>query len=115
MKRPILLKLFVSYLLLILVLSGIILAFVFNAFSTHAVDTAADHLERLGLALEYTSKPLLEQKNTAGLNSFIRKVGADTRVRITVIGGGGGSSSPIPSTPRHPWKTTGAGRKSLRP
>jgi len=89
MKRPILLKLFVSYLLLILVLSGIILAFVFNAFSTHAVDTAADHLERLGLALEYTSKPLLEQKNTAGLNSFIRKVGADTRVRITVIGGGG--------------------------
>lgn len=90
MKKPILLKLFISYLLLILVLSGIILSFVFHAFSTHAVDTSTDHLERLGRALEHTAQPLLEQKDISGLNAFIKKVGADTQVRITVIGGEGG-------------------------
>ncbi|HQG31539.1 MAG TPA: ATP-binding protein [Deltaproteobacteria bacterium] len=85
MKKPIIFKLFISYLLLILVLSGIILAFVFHAFSTHALDTATGYLQRLGSALEYTAKPLLEQRDISSLNSFIRKVGSDTSVRITVI------------------------------
>jgi two-component system, OmpR family, phosphate regulon sensor histidine kinase PhoR len=85
MKRPILLKLFVSYLLLILVLSGIILAFVFRSFGAHAVDTATDHLERLGWVLEYTARPLLEVNDTAGLDTFIKGVGASAQVRLTVI------------------------------
>jgi two-component system, OmpR family, phosphate regulon sensor histidine kinase PhoR len=85
MKKPILLKLFISYLLLILVLSGIILAFVFHAFSTHALDTATDHLERLGQALEYTAQPLLEHKDAGGLNAFVHRVGETAHTRITVI------------------------------
>lgn len=85
MKRPIFLKLFISYLLLILVLSGVILAFVFRSYSSHAVETSTANLRKLGLALEYLAGPMVERGSLDELNALARKVESDIQVRVTVI------------------------------
>lgn len=89
MKRPIFLTLFISYLLLILVLSGVILAFVFRSYGSHAVETSAANLRKIGLALEYLARPMVERGGAEELNALVRKVESDIQVRVTVIDGSG--------------------------
>lgn len=85
MKKPIFLKLYLTYLLLILAISGIILAIVFRAFSSHAVDTSTDHLDKLGKSIGYVTRPLLKQDSLDELNTSIRRIDGDIEVRITIV------------------------------
>jgi two-component system, OmpR family, phosphate regulon sensor histidine kinase PhoR len=85
MKKPIFIKLFASYLLLIIALSAIILSIVFRSFSSHVTDTTAEGLRKLGLSLQYTIKPFLEQGRIHDLESAVRQIEADIHVRVTVI------------------------------
>ena len=61
MKRPIFLKLFFSYLLLILALSGVLVAYVFNTYTQHSIDTSTENLTKLCRSLEYPISPLLNK------------------------------------------------------
>ncbi|MRR36782.1 HAMP domain-containing protein, partial [bacterium] len=85
MKRPIIVKLFLSYLLLILALSGILLAYVFSSYSSHAVETTTISLNKLGYAVEHMVKPLLAQGRYDELNELLKKVEKDILVRTTII------------------------------
>ncbi len=85
MKKPIFLKLYLSYLLLILAVTGIILAIVFRSFGSHAVETSTDSLKKLGMTLKYMTEPLLQQGRIDDLNASIRRIDADILVRITII------------------------------
>ncbi len=101
MRRPVFLKLFVSYLLLILVVAGLILALVFNSLNSHSIETSTRSLQKLGLALRHQVRALIAGGLTGELDSLVRGIGEETHTRITVIDGRGSvlaDSGNIPQT-----------------
>ncbi len=101
MKKPIFLKLYLTYLLLIVAISGIILAIVFRAFSSHAVETSTDNLGKLGRSLRYVTTPLLQQGRIDELNTSIKRIDGDIQVRITIID----SKGTVIADSEHPVQT----------
>ena len=89
MRRPVFLKLFISYLLLILVVAGLILALVFHSLSSHSVETSTRSLQNLGLALRHQVGPLIADNLPGELHSLVSGIGEETHTRITVIDGRG--------------------------
>ena len=85
MRRPVFLKLFISYLLLILVVAGLILALVFHSLSSHSVETSTRSLQNLGLALRHQVGPLIADNLPGELHSLVSGIGEETHTRITVI------------------------------
>ncbi len=89
MRRPVFLKLFISYLLLILVVAGLILVLVFQSLSSHSLETSTRSLQKLGLALRHQVSPLIADGLPGELHSLVRGIGEETHTRITVIDGRG--------------------------
>lgn len=85
MKKPVFFKLYLSYLLLVLVVAGLILTFMLRSFNAHSIETTTRNLHTLGLALRHQIRPLIEQERPDELDSLISAVGRDIRARITII------------------------------
>lgn len=85
MRRTVFLKLFISYLLLILVVAGLILALVFSRLGSHSVETSTRSLQKLGLALRDQATALIADGDFGGLDALVRGVGEEAHTRITLI------------------------------
>jgi two-component system phosphate regulon sensor histidine kinase PhoR len=85
MKRAIFLKVFGGYVLLILLLSVLILAFSFASIRRHYERTEAISLENLGRALTPEVDPFLDAGDRDGLDAFLKKIARRVGARLTVI------------------------------
>lgn len=85
MKRPVFLKLYLSYLLLVLVVAGLILIFMLRSFNAHSIEASTRNLHRVGLALGHQIRPLMENERPEELDTLITAVGKDIQARITII------------------------------
>jgi two-component system phosphate regulon sensor histidine kinase PhoR len=85
MKKTIFLKLFGTYVLIILALSTLVTLFSFSRIRSHYEDTLASELESLGRALIISVRPKIEPGPAADLDAFVKRTGRDVRARITVI------------------------------
>jgi two-component system phosphate regulon sensor histidine kinase PhoR len=85
MNRPIFLKVFGGYVLVILIVSGLILAFSFASIRAHFERAEARSLESLGRALLPNVEAFLEANDAAGLDAFLKKTGPRVGARLTVI------------------------------
>jgi len=90
MKKPVFFKVFGSYVVIILVISGVILVFSFSTIRRNYEETLALELENLGRALNARILSLLEKKEAQELDAFLKKIGTEIHARLTVIDAGGG-------------------------
>jgi two-component system, OmpR family, phosphate regulon sensor histidine kinase PhoR len=85
MRRSIFGKIFTGYLLLIIVLSGLILAFSFTTLKSSYIDSLAHHLADLGALLREQVAPLLDEKRFQDLDALVKKMGKEIHTRITIV------------------------------
>jgi two-component system, OmpR family, phosphate regulon sensor histidine kinase PhoR len=85
MKKSIFLKIFGCFLLIIFILSGLILTFSFTAVKDYYIESTANHLKNLGLALEEQIKPFLEKNDIRELNALAKTLGGKIHTRITIV------------------------------
>jgi len=85
MKKSIFVKIFSCFLLIILILSGLILTFSFTAIKDYYIESTAEHLKNLGIALEEQVAPFLEKNDAEGLDALAKRLGRKIHARITVI------------------------------
>jgi two-component system, OmpR family, phosphate regulon sensor histidine kinase PhoR len=85
MKKSIFVKIFGCFLSIILILSGLILAFSFNTIKGHYIESTASHLINLGIALEEEVAPLLEKNDAGKLDALAKRLGGKTQTRITIV------------------------------
>ena len=85
MRKPIVIKIFIGYLLVTLALTGLILVFTFQTIRNHYIDTVTNNLKTIGIALLETTTPLVEQENMVELGATVRGLGGRLQTRITII------------------------------
>ncbi|MBA4419289.1 MAG: hypothetical protein C0392_15505 [Syntrophus sp. (in: bacteria)] len=85
MKKSIFLKIFSGYIFVIIILSGLILAFSFTKIRDFYIDGTTSDLKHLGIALETSIVPLLLDKNYRELDTLAKTIGKRINTRITVI------------------------------
>lgn len=85
MKKPIFLKVFGGYAIIILAISVLIVALSFSTIRSHYEETLAQEMEYLGRALNVNVLPLVESGQAQDLDAFLKKVGKDIHARVTVI------------------------------
>jgi two-component system phosphate regulon sensor histidine kinase PhoR len=85
MRKSIFLKIFSGYLLVIIILSGLILALSFTTIRNYYIDTTEKHLKDLGIVLKVQITPLLYEKKFQELDTFIKKLGKEIHTRITIV------------------------------
>ncbi len=85
MRKPIVIKIFIGYLLVTLALAGLILVFTFQTIRNHYIDTVTNNLKTIGIALLETTTPLVEQENLMELGATVRELGRRLQTRITII------------------------------
>jgi len=85
MKIPIFYKIFGGYILIIVVLSSLIIFFSFTTIRENYIDSLTENLKNFGKTLSFKVIDLLERKDYQGLNSLSKKLGIETKIRITII------------------------------
>lgn len=85
MRKSIFLKIFSGYLVVIIILSGLILALSFTTIRNYYIDTTEKHLKDLGIVLKVQITPLLYEKKFQELDTFIKKLGKEIHTRITIV------------------------------
>jgi two-component system phosphate regulon sensor histidine kinase PhoR len=85
MRKSIFLKIFSGYLLVIIILSGLILALSFTTIRNYYIDTTEKHLKDLGIVLKVQITPLLYEKKFQELDTFVKKLGKEIHTRITIV------------------------------
>lgn len=85
MKKPIFLKVFGGYVVIILAFSALIVLLSFATIRRHYQDTLAQELEYQSRALNVSVLPLVERGEAKDLDAFLKKIGKDIHARITVI------------------------------
>jgi two-component system phosphate regulon sensor histidine kinase PhoR len=85
MKLPIFLKSFLSYALIIIVLSISMLMISFRIIRHHYINTLTDDLEHLAKVMHLKLTSIVEQGETAALDSLVKDLGKNISTRITVI------------------------------
>ncbi|MCX6564024.1 MAG: HAMP domain-containing protein [Candidatus Aminicenantes bacterium] len=85
MKKPIFLKVFGGYVVIILAFSVLIVLLSFAQIRRHYEGTLAQELEYQGRALNVNVFPMIESGDTKGLDAFLKKIGKDIHARVTVI------------------------------
>ncbi len=85
MRKPIVIKIFVGYLLVTLALAGLILVISFKTIRTQYLDTVTNNLKTIGIPLQEMTTPLIETENLEGLRSMVGELGNKLQIRITII------------------------------
>lgn len=85
MKKTIFSKFLVSFLLIIFLLSLGILSVSFRSIKTFHIDVLSRNLQNLGQSLSGQVNSFLQEKNLRQLDNFVKDLGKDINVRITVI------------------------------
>ena len=85
MKRSIFLKVFVGYLLIILVLTVSIFILSNSAIRNFHLDTLAQNLENLGSGLRFKVLSYFEGFRFEEMDSFVKEFGKEINTRITVV------------------------------
>ena len=83
--RKIFFKIFGGYVILIVAISVLILAFFLSTTRKHYEETLAQELENLGRALSHDVGLYLEKNEVRELDAYLKKVGRDIHARVTVI------------------------------
>ncbi|MFP4368132.1 MAG: ATP-binding protein [Candidatus Kapaibacterium sp.] len=78
-------KIFVSYLLVIILLTGLILLYSYQAIKTNYIETFADELIHINLGVKPQLMPLLEEGKNESLDSLVKFLGSETETRITLV------------------------------
>ena len=84
-KIPFTLKLFLSYVLVVAVLSAGVLYFVFERIEEFNLETTGSHLHSLGIAAIREAQPLFAAGDREGLQREVGDLGRRLGVRITVV------------------------------
>ncbi|MEO0092724.1 MAG: ATP-binding protein [candidate division WOR-3 bacterium] len=85
MKQTTFFKLFVSYLLITIALTGLILIFSFRTIKDHYINALANNLKNIGNTFAWEITPLLEWKKFQELDSLVKVIGDKLDMRLTVI------------------------------
>lgn len=85
MKKSLFAKIFISYLILIVILTSVILFVSFRAIKECYLDTASRDLTRLCIALEPKIITFLAEQRVSELDAFVKDLGKHIQTRITVI------------------------------
>jgi two-component system, OmpR family, phosphate regulon sensor histidine kinase PhoR len=85
MKKSIFLKIFSGYLLLTTVLCSLIIIFSYYVIRSSNIETKAQELTDLAIALKTEVTPYVESRNTNKLEFFTKDLGKAIHTRITVI------------------------------
>ena len=85
MKKPIFLKVFGGYAIIILAISVLIVTLSFSTIRSHYEETLAQEMEYLGRALNVNILSFVESGRTQDLDAFLKKLGKDIHARVTVI------------------------------
>ena len=78
-------KIFLGYLLVILLISGFFLVFSFEFIRTNYIETLSKDLSQLNLALEVQFTPYIVSGRNDELDSLTKFIGQDLKIRITEI------------------------------
>lgn len=80
-------KIFGGYFIIIIALSSSIIFFSFNTIKDHYMNLSADNLKHLGIALKSKSLvyPFLEKREYQDIGVLVKKIGKETKTRITII------------------------------
>ncbi len=84
MKR-IFTKIFLGYLTVILLLSGMILYFSFSSIKSHYINYLVDDLKNYSEILLSVVKPQIMQDDNSSLDTFVKETGREINTRITII------------------------------
>ena len=85
MKKPIFLKVFGGYAIIILAISILIVTLSFSTIRSHYEETLAQEMEYLGRAMNVNILSFVESGRTQDLDAFLKKLGKDIHARVTVI------------------------------
>jgi len=85
MKKSIFTKVFGGYILLIVLLAVLILAFSFRAIRDHYITAEIQSLKNLGITLATKIPLYLEEKRFKELDDFVKELGSEVHTRITII------------------------------
>jgi two-component system, OmpR family, phosphate regulon sensor histidine kinase PhoR len=85
MKKSIFLKIFSCFLLITLVMSVLILIFSFAAVKDYYIESTANHLKNLGIALKEQAAPFLENNDVRELDTLAKRLGGEISTRITIV------------------------------
>jgi two-component system phosphate regulon sensor histidine kinase PhoR len=85
MKRSIFFKIYGGYVLIVIILTAVILAYSFDTIRNHYIENQASHLEKFGEALKLDVLPLIEKGHFQDLDSLAKTMGKKTGTRITVV------------------------------
>jgi two-component system, OmpR family, phosphate regulon sensor histidine kinase PhoR len=85
MKKSIFFKIFGGYLLLTTALCGLIIVFSYYVVRSSHIETKAQELTDLSMALKAEITPFVESKNTSQLEVFTKDLGKAIHTRITII------------------------------
>ncbi len=89
MRKPIFLKLFISYVVLISLFSFLMLFISFEIAKKNYIDTLTEDLGKICLALEDKVLALVKSKREKELNRIVKEFSPKIGTRITVIGNNG--------------------------
>jgi two-component system, OmpR family, phosphate regulon sensor histidine kinase PhoR len=89
MKKSLFLRLFTSYVVTIVALTGLTLVVLWSAIENHHMSTLGKTLRNSALMARPTILPLLETARTGELQRVVAFLGRETQTRITVINGEG--------------------------
>jgi len=85
MKKPIFLKIFAGYVLVVFSLAALIFAVSLGTIRTHHINQTKKNLSNLYLTIEQISKPLITEENIEGLDVLLKDLGNRLNTRITII------------------------------
>jgi two-component system phosphate regulon sensor histidine kinase PhoR len=85
MRLSIFLRIFLTHLMVIIVLAGLILALAFRSIEKHQIEMQGDSLLRLAQALELSLAEALRTGGPAYLDSLAKDIGRTTGTRVTVV------------------------------
>ncbi len=85
MRKSIFIKLFLSFLLPIILLQIVILVIIFNSIRDHDYRNLMLNIEEYSASLKYPIIHLINNNEYSSLESYIKKAGAKTNKRITII------------------------------
>ncbi len=84
-KHSIFFRIFIGNLLIISTLSALILLFSLKTIRTHYINTLRDSLKKYAKILEPEVTPFVLSGSYEDLDRFVKRIGAETSVRITII------------------------------
>ena len=85
MKNSIVFKVFLGFVVVLLILAAGILLLSFNSIKKHYKNTTAADLERISHVLNSKFSPLWKENNFADFDSIAKSLGKKSKVRITII------------------------------